>query len=107
MNIEETKKPINIGEYRVRPGKATTEPNMYRVVMHNDDYTPMDFVVDVLEKFFGLGRAQATQLMIEVHTAGKAICGAFSRDVAETKVRQVTDYATMHEHPLLCSLEGV
>ena len=99
-------KPVE-GEYQVWPSKATVEPGMYQVVMHNDDYTPMDFVVGVLEQFFHMDKAKATQLMLQVHTAGKAICGVFSRDVAETKVEQVMEYAVMHEHPLLCSVEGV
>ena len=81
------------------------EPIMYQVVMHNDDYTPMEFVVGVLEAFFNMERIAATKTMYEVHNSGKAICGIFSKDVAETKVDQVMDYARMHDHPLLCSLE--
>lgn len=80
-------------------------PEMYQVVMHNDDYTPMDFVVNVLEHFFHLDRAIATRLMYEVHTRGRAVCGIFSRDIAETKVDQVVGFARMNEHPLLCSVE--
>lgn len=107
MNIDEVKRPPTKGEYKDWPTKVTGQPNMFRVIMHNDDYTPMNFVVSVLERFFHMDRSLATQLMIEVHTAGKAACGVFSQDVAETKVRQVLDYAVMHEHPLLCSIEGV
>ncbi|EKD54763.1 MAG: ATP-dependent Clp protease adaptor protein ClpS [uncultured bacterium] len=81
------------------------EPSLYQVVMHNDDFTPMEFVVVVLEVFFNMDRTIATRLMYEVHTTGKAICGMFSRDVAETKVDQVMDYARMHDHPLLCNIE--
>ena len=81
------------------------EPEMYKVVMHNDDFTPMEFVVVVLEIFFGLERTAATRTMYEVHTSGKASCGIYSKDVAETKVDQVMDYARMHDHPLLCSIE--
>jgi len=85
----------------------TTGPQMYKVVMHNDDYTPMDFVVAVLERFFNMDTVIARQLMITVHTVGQAICGVFSLDIAETKIQQVTDFAIKCEHPLLCSLEGV
>src|SRR5688572_1593440 len=81
------------------------QPAMYQVIMHNDDFTPMEFVVVVLELFFNMERTVATRVMYEVHTTGKAVCGVFSKDVAETKVNQVTDYAMIHEHPLLCSIE--
>jgi len=83
------------------------EPAMYRVLMLNDDFTPMEFVITVLELFFNMDRLKATNVMFEVHTAGKAICGVFSRDVAETKIEQVVEYARKHEHPLLCSIEAV
>ncbi len=82
------------------------EPSLFRVVMHNDDFTPMEFVADILEKFFFMSRRQAIDIMTEVHTAGRAICGIFSRDVAESKIADVTDHSRMHEHPLLCSLES-
>lgn len=83
------------------------EPSLYQVAMLNDDFTPMEFVVDVLETFFGMDRVRATNVMLEVHTAGKAICGVYSKDVAETKVDQVMEYARRHEHPLLCSIEAI
>jgi ATP-dependent Clp protease adaptor protein ClpS len=83
------------------------QPSLYQVVMHNDDFTPMEFVVAVLEMFFGMDSALATKTMYEVHTTGKAKCGVFSKDVAETKVDQVIEYARRHEYPLLCSLEAV
>jgi ATP-dependent Clp protease adaptor protein ClpS len=83
------------------------EPVMYQVTMHNDDFTPMEFVVAVLEMFFYMDRSRATNTMYEVHTTGKAVCGVFSKDVAETKVGQVVDFARRHEHPLLCSIEAV
>lgn len=83
------------------------QPALYQVMLHNDDFTPMEFVVTVLEIFFNMDRVRATQVMYEVHTVGKAVCGVFSRDVAETKMDQVIDYARMHEHPLLCSIEAV
>jgi len=83
------------------------EPTLYRVLMHNDDYTPMEFVVTVLELFFHMERAKAISVMFEVHTIGKAICGVYSKDVAETKADHVIEYARRHEYPLLCSIEAV
>ncbi|MCG9081864.1 ATP-dependent Clp protease adapter ClpS [Laribacter hongkongensis] len=80
-------------------------PPMYKVVLLNDDFTPMDFVVIVLEHFFYMGREQATQVMLKIHTEGRGICGTFTRDVAATKVSQVRDYARTHEHPLQCVME--
>lgn len=81
------------------------KPPMYKVIMLNDDYTPMEFVVHVLEKFFTLNRPTATRVMLEVHTLGKGVCGIFTHEIAETKVSQVNAYARDHEHPLLCTLE--
>jgi len=89
----------------VRP--KLKEPSKYRVIMHNDDFTPMEFVVAVLESFFNMERALATKIMYEIHMAGKAICGVYSKDVAETKANQVMEYARNQEHPLLCSTEVV
>lgn len=80
-------------------------PPMYKVIMLNDDYTPMEFVVDVLETFFGMNREKATQVMLKVHTEGKAVCGIYSRDVAETKAAQVMKCAQEHQHPLKCEIE--
>ena len=80
-------------------------PPMYKVVMFNDDYTPMDFVVEVLEGFFGLNRELATKVMLTVHTEGRAVCGVFARDIAETKAEQVNQYARECQHPLLCEIE--
>lgn len=80
-------------------------PPLYKVVLLNDDYTPMEFVVHVLEYFFHMGREKATQVMLHVHTRGKGVCGVFSVDIAETKVNQVNRYAREHHHPLLCSME--
>lgn len=82
-------------------------PPMYKVVMMNDDYTPMEFVVETLEIFFGMDREKATRVMLTVHTQGKATCGIYSRDVAETKAAQVNQYARDNEHPLLCEIEAV
>lgn len=81
------------------------KPPLYRVVMHNDDYTPMDFVVEVLQRFFSLPRDQAVQVMLTVHTRGKAVAGTYSAQIAETKTMQVNEYARAHQHPLLCTME--
>lgn len=81
------------------------KPPLYQVVLLNDDYTPMEFVVDVLERIFGLDRPRATRIMLEVHTRGKGICGVYTFEIAETKVAQVTTYARQHQHPLLCTME--
>ncbi len=83
----------------------TKPPQMYQVVLLNDDYTPMEFVVDVLERFFSMSRTNATRVMLEVHTKGKGVCGVFTYEIAETKVAQVTTYARDHQHPLMCTLE--
>jgi ATP-dependent Clp protease adaptor protein ClpS len=90
---------------------ATTEkpklkqPPLYKVILINDDYTPMDFVVDVLRSFFNMNVEKATQVMLKVHTEGKGVCGVYSKDVAETKAAQVNDYSRECEQPLLCSVE--
>jgi ATP-dependent Clp protease adaptor protein ClpS len=81
------------------------QPPLYQVVLLNDDYTPMEFVVDVLEKFFSLDRPAATRIMLEVHTKGKGICGVFTYEIAETKVAQVTSYSRDNQHRLMCTLE--
>ena len=81
-------------------------PPLFKVVLINDDYTPMEFVVEVLETFFRMNREQATHVMLTVHTQGKGICGIFTRDIAETKAAQVNQYAREHEHPLLCEIEA-
>jgi ATP-dependent Clp protease adaptor protein ClpS len=80
-------------------------PPLYQVVLLNDDFTPMEFVVDVLEHIFGMDRTTATRVMLEVHTRGKGVCGVFTYEIAETKVAQVTTYAREHQHPLLCTME--
>ncbi len=80
-------------------------PPLFRVVLLNDDYTPMDFVVVVLQRFFGMSREQATVVMLQVHRAGKGICGVYPRDVAATKVEQVSAFAQRHQHPLACVME--
>jgi ATP-dependent Clp protease adaptor protein ClpS len=80
-------------------------PPMYKVVLLNDDYTPMDFVVEVLEVFFNHNRETATKIMLTVHTEGRAVCGIYTRDIAETKAMQVIQYAKDCQHPLLCEIE--
>lgn len=86
------------------PPKAKRPP-LYRVILLNDDYTPMEFVVQILEKVFGMDRKTATRVMLEVHTKGKGICGVYTYEIAETKVAQVTSLAQQHQHPLLCTME--
>ncbi|RKZ42414.1 MAG: ATP-dependent Clp protease adapter ClpS [Gammaproteobacteria bacterium] len=80
-------------------------PPLYKVILLNDDYTPMDFVVHVLEIFFGMNQDAATHIMLQIHVQGKGLCGTFSREVAETKAAQVNDYARENQHPLLCIME--
>lgn len=83
------------------------KPAMYRVVLMNDDYTPMDFVIAVLMLFFSMDQEKATQVMLAVHTQGKGVCGIFTRDIAETKAAIVNQYARDNSHPLLCEVEKV
>lgn len=80
-------------------------PPLYKVILINDDYTPMDFVVHVLEQFFAMDRETATRIMLEVHTRGKGVCGIFTHEIAETKVAQVNNYSRENQHPLLCTME--
>ena len=82
-----------------------SQPKMYKVVMLDDDYTPMEFVVYVLQHFFYMSTEQATQIMLKVHTEGKGVCGVYTHDVAETKREQVLEAAHENEHPLLCCIE--
>ena len=80
-------------------------PPLYKVILINDDYTPMEFVVHVLENFFGLDREKSTRIMLEVHTRGRGICGIYTHEIAETKVEQVNNYSRENNHPLLCTME--
>ena len=80
-------------------------PPLYSVILLNDDYTPMDFVVEILVRFFALDIERATQVMLHVHTRGRGVCGVYSREVAESKVAQVNEYARLNLHPLLCTME--
>ena len=82
-------------------------PPLYRVILLNDDYTPMDFVVHVLEIFFSVDRDNATRVMLEIHTRGKGVCGIFTHEIAESKVSLVNDYSKENQHPLLCTMEKV
>jgi ATP-dependent Clp protease adaptor protein ClpS len=88
---------------KTRP--KTKRPSMYKVLMLNDDYTPMEFVVHVLERFFGKNREEATRIMLHVHQRGVGICGVYTYEVAETKVTQVMDLARQNQHPLQCTIE--
>ena len=88
---------------RTKP--KTKKPSLYRVLLLNDDYTPMEFVVHILERFFGLSHAQSFEIMLTVHKKGLAVVGVFSFEVAETKVAQVMDFARRHQHPLQCTME--
>ncbi|MEX0852482.1 MAG: ATP-dependent Clp protease adapter ClpS [Bauldia sp.] len=88
---------------KTRP--KTKRPSLYRVLLLNDDYTPMEFVVHVLERFFSKGREEATQIMLHVHQHGVGECGVYTFEVAETKVTQVMDFARKHQHPLQCVME--
>ena len=92
-------------DQQITTEKKLDEPKMYRVILHNDHYTTMDFVVEVLQLFFGMDHDRATQVMLHVHTRGKGVCGVFTFEIAETKVVQVNEYSRQHEHPLKCTLE--
>ena len=88
------------------PERAKTKPpRMFKVILFNDDYTTMDFVIDVLQQFFAMNRERALQIMLKVHNEGSAVCGVYSQDVAETKVTQVSEFAKQHGHPLRCCME--
>lgn len=90
---------LEVEKAKVKP------PALYKVLLLNDDYTPMDFVVSVLQKFFSMDREQATQIMLKVHKDGMGVCGVFPRDVAATKVEQVISFSRQHQHPLQCVME--
>ena len=82
-------------------------PSMYQVILLNDDYTPMDFVIEILKRFFAMQEDKAAEIMWQIHSKGRGICGVYSRDIAETKVKQTNEFAQNHEHPLLCVMEPV
>ncbi|TAK61404.1 ATP-dependent Clp protease adapter ClpS [Methylobacter sp.] len=82
-------------------------PPLYKVILLNDDFTPMDFVIEILMDFFDMSEEKATQVMLQIHIQGIGVCGMYSKDVAETKVYIVNDYSREHQHPLMCSMEEV
>ena len=105
---DQPEKPEHPGGYDLAVEEARPQikqPPLYRVVLINDDFTPMEFVVEILESVFGMERTRATQVMLEVHTKGKGVCGVYSYEIAETKVAQVMGIAEQHQHPLLCTME--
>lgn len=94
------------GDLAVQEAKPKLKkPPLYKVVLLNDDFTPMDFVVDILVKFFAMSEEKATRIMLHVHTRGVGVCGVYSKDVAETKVAIVNEYSRENQHPLMCSME--
>ena len=88
-----------------RTAPKTKKPSLYKVLLLNDDYTPMEFVIVVLERFFNKGRDEATRIMLHVHQKGVGVCGVYTFEIAETKVTQVMDFARKHQHPLQCTME--
>ncbi len=106
MARKKTPEPEHDYGLAVQTAKPEVQPpSLYRVLLMNDDFTPMDFVVEVLQVFFAMNREKATQVMLHVHTRGKGVCGVFTRDVAESKVTQVNEFSRTHQHPLLCTME--
>jgi len=106
MSDDDLKSGSNVGTglaVKIKP--KIKKPSMYKVLMLNDDYTPMEFVVHILENFFHKNREEATKIMLHVHQKGIGICGVYTYEVAETKVTQVVDFARRHEHPLQLTLE--
>ena len=99
------KSPGGDAEILTKTRTRTERPPLYKVMLLNDDYTPMEFVVHVLERFFGLTHAQAFEIMLTVHKKGLAVVGVFTFEVAETKVAQVMDFTRRHQHPLQCTME--
>ena len=83
------------------------KPPLYKVILLNDDFTPMDFVIEILMGFFAMSEQKATQVMLQIHTQGVGVCGTYSKDVAETKVYMVNEYSRSYQHPLMCSMEIV
>ncbi|MFT5009122.1 MAG: ATP-dependent Clp protease adaptor protein ClpS [Granulosicoccus sp.] len=98
--------PDGTGDIAVQPvDPELKKPSLFRVVLMNDDFTPMEFVVHILEQFFALNREKATQVMLAVHTQGKGVCGVYTKDIAETKAALVNDYSRENQHPLMCEVE--
>jgi ATP-dependent Clp protease adaptor protein ClpS len=105
MTTQDPNQPQDFGPSVEEARPKLKRPPMFKVLLLNDDYTPMEFVVQVLETFFAMPRDKATQIMLHVHTRGVGVCGVFTRDIAETKVSQVTEYSRTHQHPLMCTME--
>jgi ATP-dependent Clp protease adaptor protein ClpS len=94
------------GDIAVQQAKPQhKKPPLYKVILLNDDFTPMDFVVEILTEFFHMSQEKATQVMLQVHTQGMGVCGTYTKDVAETKVHIVNEYSREHHHPLMCAME--
>lgn len=102
---KETEKQGDYGLALKEAQPKLKRPPLFKVILLNDDYTPMEFVVHILEAFFTMTRETATRIMLEVHTRGKGVCGIYTYDIAETKVTQVNDYSRENNHPLLCTME--
>lgn len=99
MSVQQSIQEINL--------KSIAPPNKYCVILHNDDYTTMDFVVEVLMRFFGFNQDESTQIMLTIHKKGQAICGIYTAEIAETKVIRVSQYARQHNFPLNCTMEQI
>ena len=105
MSDKDGDAPDGVSDVLTETKPKTAKPPLYKVLLLNDDYTPMEFVILVLERFFGMSHAQSHELMLTVHMKGLAVVGVFSHEVAETKVAQVMDFARRHQHPLQCTME--
>lgn len=105
ITMSDNSPPDEGGDVIVKPVEKTKKPPLYKVLLLNDDYTPMEFVVYILERFFGLNTESAHGVMLTVHIKGLAVVGVYSREIAETKVTQVMDYARRNQHPLQCTME--
>ena len=100
-----TGRPDDDSSVITKSRSETKKPSMYKVLLLNDDYTPMEFVVIVLMRFFGMDEQRATTIMLHVHRRGVGVCGVYSYEIAETKVKQVCEFARLNEHPLQCTME--
>lgn len=107
MGTEFGRGAVNPETKTVKKTPKLNRPSMYQVFLLNDDYTPMDFVVVILEQFFAMTYPLAVKVMLDVHQQGKGVCGVYTRDIAETKVAQVNEFAKFNDHPLLCKMEKI
>ena len=109
MKLEEKYKNITVEDFQsgvlLESEPLTKKPSMYKVILLNDDYTPMEFVIHVLQKFFNKNQEEATQIMLHVHQKGAGICGIYTYEVAENKSKMVVDFSKKNQHPLQCSIE--